>query len=238
MSSAPHRPPVLFVPGTWLDGRLFAAQTEALSGRFAPLIADITRSDSIEALAADVLAGAPERFALVGLSMGGIVALEIYRCAPERVTHLALLDTTPKAESADRASSRLSALAAVARGESETLLRETLAPRYLAPTNRSDGRLTGAVVQMGLDLGPETFKRQSRALERRADREPMLPSITCPTLVLCGREDLLCPQSLHAAMAAQIPRADLVVLGECGHLAPLERPGGVTNAIRDLMERS
>lgn len=238
MSSDVYRPPIIFVPGTWFDGRLFAGQTEPLSSEYTPRIADVTCSDSIEEMAEDVLAKAPRHFALVGQSMGGIVALEISRRVPERVTHLALIDTTPNAELPGRASIRMSNLAAVARGESESLLRETLAPLYLAQCHQTDLQITNTVIQMGLDLGPDVFRRQSRALERRVDREWLLASIQCPTLVLCGREDKLCPESLHAAMAVKIPRADLIVLAECGHLAPLERPSAVTNSIRCLLERS
>jgi pimeloyl-ACP methyl ester carboxylesterase len=220
-----------------LDGRLFAAQGQALSGECAVHVADISRSDSIEELAVDVLADAPPRFALVGFSMGGIVAMEIHRRAPERVTHLGLLDTTPAAETPDRTRARVAALAAVARGDTETLVRDTLAPSYLARANRADPRLVETVVRMALDLGPDVFARQSRALEMREGRERTLSAIACPTLVLCGGEDRLCPPALHVAMAEAIPGADLVVLARSGHLSPLERPNSVTDEIRRLLSR-
>lgn len=229
--------PLLLIPGTWLDERLFAAQRKTLSTEYAVQVADISRSDSIEALAADVLADAPPRFALVGFSMGGIVAMEIHRRAPGRVTHLGLLDTTPGAEAPDRAHGRVAALAAVARGETERLVRDTLAPNYFARANRANPQLVETVVRMALDLGPEVFVRQSRALEMREGREHTLPAIGCPTLVLCGSEDRLCPMALHVAMAEAIPGADLVVLAKSGHLSPLERPMAVTAEIRRLLGR-
>ncbi|MDE2296027.1 MAG: alpha/beta fold hydrolase [Gammaproteobacteria bacterium] len=235
--SYPPQSPLLLIPGTWLDGRLFAAQRQALSTECDVQLADVSRSDSIDAMAADVLADAPPRFALVGLSMGGIVALEIQRRAPERVTHLGLFDTTPRPEAPERAHARVAALEAVARGDAESLVRDTLAPNYLAHANRTDPGLIEAVVRMALDLGPEVFVRQSIALERRGSREHLLPAIACPTLVLCGAEDRLCPVSLHVAMAAAIPDADLVVLARSGHLSPLERPAAVTDEIRRLLSR-
>lgn len=239
MGGATHpQSPLLLIPGTWLDGRLFAAQRRALSAEYDVYLGDVSRSDTIEAMATDVLAEAPPRFALVGFSMGGIVALEIHRRAPERVTHLALLDTTPRAEAPDRAHARVAALAAVARGETEQLVRDSLAPNYLARGNRAHPGLIESVVRMAMDLGPDVFVRQSFALERREDREHLLPAIACPTLVLCGAEDRLCPVALHVAMAAAIPDADLVVLARSGHLSPLERPDAVTEQIRRLLSRT
>ncbi len=229
--------PLLLIPGTWLDARLFAAQRQVLSRERDVLVADISRSDSIEAMAADVLADAPPRFGLVGFSMGGIVALEIHRRAPDRVTHLGLLDTTPRAEAPDRAHARVAALAAVAGGGAEHLVRNTLVPSYLSTANRANPRLVEPIVRMALDLGPEVFVRQSRALERRESREHLLRTIACPTLVLCGGEDRLCPAALHVAMAEQIRRADLVVLAQSAHLTPLERPDAVTDEIRRLLGR-
>lgn len=228
---------VVFIPGMMLDARMYCEQTAALSESHRTAVADITQSSCIEELAHDVLGAAPDHFALVGLSMGGIVALEICRQAAERVTHLALLDTTPLADRPDRSALRLEQMAAVERGELATVLRTSMKPLYLAKRNRSDATLLQSILTMGLDLGPEVFRTQSTALRTRRDYRDVLASIACPTLVLCGREDQMCPVEIHADMAAIIPRADLVVLSETGHLSAMERPHAVTAAVQQLLER-
>jgi pimeloyl-ACP methyl ester carboxylesterase len=231
-------PPVLLVPGMLLDDRMYSEQVAVLSLTHTCRVSDITRSDSIERLAQDILADAPSRFALVGLSMGGIVALEVYRQARERVTHLALLDTTPNADRPDRSELRLEQIAAVERGELPALLQSSLKPQYLAARNRETMTLLQPILQMGLDLGPAVFRRQSLALRSRRCNRDMLPSIDCPTLVLCGREDQLCPVEVHLEMAALIPRADLTVLSGTGHLSTMESPEAVTGALQQLLRRT
>jgi pimeloyl-ACP methyl ester carboxylesterase len=230
--------PVLFVPGMLLDGRMYSEQIAVLSLARSCSVGDITRSDSIERLAHDVLAEAPPRFALVGLSMGGIVALEVYRQAPERITHLGLLDTTPNADRPDRSELRLEQIAAVERGELPALLQSSLKPQYLAARNREATALLQPILQMGLDLGPAVFRRQSLALRSRRCNRELLPAIDCPTLVLCGREDQLCPVEVHLEMAALIPRADLIVLSGTGHLSTMEAPEAVTGALQQLLRRT
>jgi pimeloyl-ACP methyl ester carboxylesterase len=229
---------VLFVPGMLLDGRMYSGQIAALSPAHSCRVGDISRSDSIERLAQDLLADAPARFALVGLSMGGIVALEVYRQARERITHLALLDTTPNADRPDRSALRLEQIAAVERGELSVLLQSSLKPQYLAASNRQATALLQPILQMGLDLGPAVFRRQSLALRSRRCSRDLLPSIDCPTLVLCGREDLLCPVDVHLEMASLIPRADLTVLSGTGHLSAMEAPEAVTAALKHLLRRT
>jgi pimeloyl-ACP methyl ester carboxylesterase len=236
--SKPDTPPVLLLPGMMLDRRLYSSQKAALSAANQVIIGDITRSDTIEGIARDVLRGAPPRFALVGLSMGGIVALEIWRLTPERVTHLALLDTTPYADQPGRREIRLEQIAAVERGNLRRLLVESMKPLYLATKHRGNARLLKRILAMALALGPEVFRRQSLALRNRSDRTETLRTIDCPALILCGREDSLCPVEFHCAMAEAIPRADLQVLAECGHLSAMEQPEAVTAALRRLLERT
>lgn len=219
-----------------LDARMYAHQLEHFAARYATSVGDITRSSSISQLGADVLRDAPPRFALVGLSMGGIVAFEIWRQAPERVTHLALLDTTFRADRPERRELRLEQMARVEMGG----LREvtaSLKPLYLSRKNREDVQLLQMILDMGLSLGAEVFQRQSTALRERADSLATLASIDCPVLVLCGRDDELCPVDLHITMAKAIPHAELVVLEECGHLSTMEEPGAVTGALQRLLGR-
>jgi pimeloyl-ACP methyl ester carboxylesterase len=229
--------PVVFVPGMMLDGGMYAAQIAALADLHPTSVADITRSNSVEQLARDALAAAPERFALIGLSMGGIVALEMLRQAPHRVTHLALLDTTANADRPERGPMRLEQMAAVERGELAQVLASSMKPLYLAQCNRRNAPLLEKILRMGLALGAPVFQRQSIALKTRRDNRDLLPSIDCPTLVLCGREDQLCPLEIHVEMAAAMPRADLVVLAESGHLPTMERPEAVAAALQQLLRR-
>jgi pimeloyl-ACP methyl ester carboxylesterase len=227
---------LLLLPGMMLDRRMYEPQLSSLSGNFTTIVADLTRSSSIGQLAADVLRDAPPQFALIGLSMGGIVALEIWRRAPERVTQMGLLNTTAYADRPERRELRLEQIARVETGG----LREVTASMktlYLAKKNRGDQRLLQDIMDMGLDLGADVFRRQSLALRERSDNTDLLATITCPTLVLCGREDQLCPVDWHIAMANSIPRADLVILSECGHLSAMEEPDAVTAALIHLLRR-
>lgn len=221
-----------------LDGRLYGAQIAALQGLHSTSVADITGADSVQALAAGVLQGAPARFALVGLSMGGIVALHVIASAPERVTHLALLDTTPHADRPERRALRIEQIARVEEGSLEEVLRSSMKPLYLAARHRTNAVLLGAVMEMGLKLGPEVFRRQSLALQRRPAITASLGAIRCPTLVLCGREDVLCPVEVHVAMAKAIASADLMVLADTGHLSAMESPERVSAAILNLLARA
>lgn len=157
--------------------------------------------------------------------------------APQRITHLALLDTTPYTDGPERQALRLEQVAQVEQGRLREIMVGSLKPLYLAAQHRGDQRLLGPLLEMAGDLGAEVFRRQSLALRDRPDSTPILTQITCPTLVLCGREDALCPVAYHEAMASAIPNADLQVLSGCGHLSPMERPEAVTAALRELLRR-
>ena len=235
MSPALPPAPLVLLPGHMCDARLFAPLVEALPDRVC-LVGDLTADDNVAAMARRVLASAPQRFALLGLSMGGIVAFEILRQAPERVARLALLDTNPIPESEDRSGARLELMRVVAAGGLKSVVTEQLKPAYLARGSREDQALLGLIVAMALDLGPAVFARQARALLERPDSRATLGRIRVPTLVLCGREDTLCPVSLHESMAAAIPRARLVVVDAAGHLPTLERPDAVHTAVRRWLD--
>ena len=202
-----------------------------------PIVSDPSAGETIGAIAEGLLAGAPARFALVGLSMGGIVALEMWRRAPERITHLALLDTTPHADRPERRALRLEQIAKVEAGFLREVLVESMKPLYLARRNRGNALLLQSIADQAITLGPEVFRRQSLALRDRPDSLATLPQIDCPSLVLCGREDQLCPVEDHVMMAGAMPRADLVVLADCGHLSAMEEPEAVTSAIIRLLHR-
>lgn len=230
-------PGIMILPGMMLDGRAFPGLAERLRGYGDVTVGDLTQDDSIATMAARVLAGAPARFAVIGLSMGGIVALELWRRARARISHLALLDTTPYADRPERRELRRQQMLEVEAGGLREVVVDSLKPRYLAGQHRNNRGLLARILDMALELGPAVFHRQSVALMNRADSSTTLPTIDCPALALCGSEDELCPPEVHEHMARAIPRAELVVLSGCGHLSPMESPAEVATAICRLLER-
>jgi pimeloyl-ACP methyl ester carboxylesterase len=226
---------VLLLPGMMCDARLWAPQANAL--HVPVFYADTTSSDNFADMAGKVLADAPPRFALAGLSMGGILAFEIWRQAPERVTHMALLDTNPHAEAPERKSGRLAQIQQALSGGLRELASEQLKPVYLAEANRENQELLDTILDMALAAGPEVFRTQSLALRERVDSVATLATIDCPTLVLCGVEDKLCPVRYHELMAQEIPNARLNVIEDCGHLSSLEQPDIVTRSLQDLFKQ-
>lgn len=221
---------LVLLPGLLLNRRLYAAQLEALAGAADCLVADLTRHDTVAGLAADVLEQAPERFALAGLSMGGSVALEIMRLAPERVLRLALLDTQARPDTPEITARRRPLMALAEAGGLDEVARRLL-PVLLHPSRLAEPEPTGTVLQMAREIGQDAFLRQERALIARPDRRPDLAAIACPTLVLAGREDALTPLDRQLELAHGIPDATLVLVPGCGHLAPLERPEAVNRQL-------
>ena len=219
------------------DAALWQAQWDGLNKQAQCLHGDITGAGTVEALAAQVLSRAPAQFALAGLSMGGIVGMEIWRQAPQRVLGLALLDTNHCADAPERRTLRERQIGQVREGGLEVVLREELKPNYMAQCHRDNIALLDAVLAMGMTLGPSVFERQSLALRDRPDSSETLSTIDVPVLVLCGAEDTLCPVALHEAMAEQISEAELVVVDHCGHLSTMEQPDAVTEAMRRWLAR-
>lgn len=227
--------PLLLLPGMMCDARLFLPQVAAIHDR-AVMVAPITGADTTAALAEAVLAQAPPRFALAGLSMGGIVAMEIVarlqqEGAPERVAGLCLMDTNPKAEHPAVAAGREPQMDRVREGGLRAVMRDEMKPNYLADGPRR-GAILDACMAMAEALGPEVFLRQSRALRSRPDRQEALRGVTVPSLVLCGREDALCPVHRHEGMHALIAGSRLEVLDGAGHLPTLEAPEAATALLR------
>lgn len=219
---------LVLLPGTLCDGRLFAAQTDALAEVARVHIGNLTRSSSIAGMAAEVLSAAPSRFALAGLSLGGIVAMEIMRQAPERVERLALLDTTHRLPRPDQVARWEMFDQLTRRGEFDAIT-----PQYLIDglLHRHTPDAVELVVDMARKVGPEAFLRQNAAQPTRSDNRGVLASITCPTLVLCGAEDQICPVEVHVELAQLIPGSHLVVVPNAGHLSPLDAPEAVTQAL-------
>lgn len=226
---------LVLLPGLMCDARLWAPQEAALKG-VEVHHGDMTSADTVQEIASGVLADAPETFALAGLSMGGIIAMEVIRQAPERVERLALLDTNPRAELPEVAALREPQIAAARSGNLRAVLRDELKPNYLVDSPQKQGILD-VCMEMGLDLGPEVFERQSRALAARPDQQDTLKGFTRPALVLMGRHDKLCPLDRHELMHDLLPDSALVFIEQAGHLPTLEQPEATTAAMQAWLDR-
>ena len=223
--------PLLLLPGLLCDAALWAPQADFLSDIADITIADLTRDETMAGMARRALEAAPASFALAGLSMGGYVALEIMRQAPDRVRRLALLDTSALADLEEQTARRRGLIELAQKGRFKGVTPQ-LIPFLIHPCRVADQRLIGAVMTMAENVGMDAFLRQQRAIMGRPDSRPTLKTIDCPTLILCGRQDSLAPLARHEEMAAEIAGATLVVVEECGHLSTLEQPDAVNAALR------
>jgi len=193
-------------------------------------VADLTRSDTIAGLASDALAQAPAgALALAGHSMGGYVALEIMRRAPARVERLALLNTHARPDSPESTENRRRLLALAERDFEAAAA--ALLEKQVTPAHMADPAMTATITQMARSIGHEAFARQQAAIMARPDSRPGLARISCPTLVIAGRDDAIMPLALLEELAEAIPGARLQVLDECGHASMLEMPEAVTDAL-------
>jgi pimeloyl-ACP methyl ester carboxylesterase len=224
------RPHLLLLPGLLCDERLWQPQVGALSDAAEIVIADMTRDDTIEGMAKRALDAMPAHFALAGLSMGGYAAFEIMRQAPERVTRLALLDTGARADAAEQTVRRKDLIALADRGEFKAVSPRLL-PLFVHESRLDDSALIADVTAMADGVGKDAFLRQQKAIMGRPDSRPGLSAVGCPTLVLCGRDDVLTPPDLSEEIAGLIAGADLVLIDDCGHLSTMERPAAVNAAL-------
>ena len=226
--------PVVLVPGLLASPRYFAAQLPVLWPFGAVSVANHTGHDSMAALARDILATAPPRFALLGHSMGGYIAFEILRQAGDRVTRLALLDTSARADTPEQTENRRRQIA-IAQAGRFAELPDLQYPNYVHPSRHSDAGLRALIRAMAEDNGAEAFVRQQTAIIGRIDSRPTLATISCPTLVLVGDADQPTPPARAQEIAAGIAGSKLVVVPQSGHMTPLERPAEVVAALRDWM---
>ena len=226
--------PLVLVPGLACSARLYSPQIEAL-WRFGPItVADHTRDETMDAIAKRILANAPPRFALAGLSMGGFISLAMMRLAPERIDRLALLDTNARADTPERTAEREKFIAMAQAGKFSEV-NAALTPRYLHPNHRGEA-FRKIVNDMAEDVGADGFIRQQCAIMGRPDSRPMLPGIKCPTLVLVGDSDAATPPELSEEMADAISGARLVIVKDCGHLSTIEQPQAVNAAMADWLQ--
>lgn len=226
--------PVVMVPGLGSDGAVWRRTIAALGPGFDCTIGDTLSDDSLPGMARRILAGAPARFALAGVSMGGMVALEILRAAPERVTRLALVDTNAAPDTLEQtAHRRLVNAAVLASGDLVGLSK----PAIRAMVSRdADASIHRELEEMTGRVGAETYVRQNEAVSRRDDLRPVLPTIAVPTMVVVGAQDTMTPPAWSQAIAEAVPGAVLHVIPDCGHLPPIERPEVTADLLRRWLE--
>jgi len=226
--------PVLLLPGLICDAGVWAHQIAALEDDYRLVIADFSSGERIRTFAENALHTMhAERFAVAGFSMGGYVALEIMRKAPQRVAALALIDTSARPDSPESLEIRRKAIEK-APEDFDSVMRELL-PRLLHPSRTGDKPLTASIMQMAARVGSAAFVRQQQAIMGRIDSRPALGSIRCPVLVLCGEDDLLTPLAFSEEMASLIVGARLKTVAACGHMSLMEKPEEVNTALRSFL---
>jgi pimeloyl-ACP methyl ester carboxylesterase len=224
------QPTPIFIPGLICTADLFAAQIRDLQHPVAPKIANTLECDSITGMARDALALAEGRLVPVGLSMGGYVALEMARIAPDRMAGIALLNTGFRTDDAARSSQRLAAIE-MAKSEKFRGVTRHLLGTFLSPAALADEALVARVIKMADDVGRKNFLTQQKAIMGRRDQSRTLRNLGVRALVLCGKQDTLTPPEISQEMAALAPQSDLVLLDEVGHLSTLEAADAVTAAL-------
>ena len=227
-----RREPLILVPGLSCDDALWSAQRTDLADIADIRIADTLQDDSIAAMATRLLDNAPPRFAIAGLSMGGYVTMEVWRRAPQRVSRLALLDTSARADTADQIRLREAAIHTARERGFEKVLRGSLSQLV---HDDASGAVFDAVVEMASRVGFETYVRQQQAIMNRIDSRADLTGVDVPALVLVGDTDRLTPPDLAMKMAQAIPGAVYREMPRCGHMASMERPAEVTTALREWL---
>lgn len=229
--------PLVMLPGMMCDARLFAPQYLVLESTRPVIIPHLYGAEQITSLVENIMPSLPPQFALAGLSMGGIIAMEICRLYPGRVTRLALMDTNPFAEAPERQALRQTQIDRVSAGGLKEIMRDEMKPHYLAATAQR-AEILDLCMAMALTLGDDVFIQQSRMLASRRDQTATLQTIKVPTLLLHGEEDYLCPATHHLAMADLITGAKLVTIPHAGHLPCLEQPAKTNLALRRWLEET
>jgi len=237
MTNEPARDRTLIlIPGLLCDANVWPSQRAALADIADIRVADHGMHDSLPAIAHSILASAPPRFAVAGHSMGGRIALEVFRAAPERVTGLALMDTghhpVPAGEAGEREAAGRYALLEIARRDGMRAMGRKWVQGMVHPSRLGDHELIDQILDMFESKTPDVFAAQIHALLNRPNAGPLLPTIKCPTLILCGHEDSWSPAHQHREMAAIIANSLFVDIPNCGHMSTLERPEAVNTAMR------
>jgi pimeloyl-ACP methyl ester carboxylesterase len=221
---------LVLIPGLLCNRELWAHQSANLAHIAEITVADVTQDDTIAGMAQRLLAQAPREFALAGLSMGGYVAQEVMRQAPDRVSRLALLDTSARPDSDEQKARRRGLIALSTQGKFKGVTPRLL-PLLIHPDRLDDTLLVGRITAMAEDVGQAGFVRQQTAIMGRIDGRPTLRDIRCPTVVLGGAEDAITPPEVMAEIADLVPGATYHLLPNCGHLSTMEEPEAVTDLL-------
>jgi pimeloyl-ACP methyl ester carboxylesterase len=231
------RETVILVPGLLCDADVWTRQIAALSPHYKVIVPDLTRHDSLQGMAAHILEGAPERFSIIGHSMGGRVTLEVFRLAPERVARIGLLDTGVHAAPPEELPKR-QAMLDISAGQGMTALADAWLPPMVRPGLLiEDPDLGERLYAMVERMTPAIHRRQITALINRPDAAPLLAAIGCPALVGVGELDQWSPPDQHVPIAEAIAGSTMVVFGGAGHMAPMEAPEAVNAALLEWMAR-
>jgi pimeloyl-ACP methyl ester carboxylesterase len=236
MSDMATVPSVVLLHGLLNDSTLWSEQRSALGVDFAPITPEFSAAGSLAVLAAEVLAHAPRRFALAGFSMGGYVALEVLRQAPERIEGIALLASTALADSPAQCAARLATIAAVEAGKFSQLV-AAIARSAVFPAGAHAETARGRFMAMAHRVGPQKFTQHLRAVMERQGQVEVLSAAPCPAIVIAGANDSVVPPEAASATAAALPHAPLAMVERAGHLLPLEAPSRVSQLLRGWLER-
>lgn len=228
--------PLVLIPPMLCDARVYYAQLATLSAEMPITFAPITGGERMEEMASAILSWLPGKFALVGMGMGGMVAMEILRRAPDRVTRIAFISTSAQADTPEVSALREPMIIAAKTGRFDDAVQTEMNPAWLAPGPfRMD--VMSLVTDMAKALGPNVYVRQSRAMQRRKDQQSVLRKIKQPALVMCGAHDGQNSVRRHEFIAELIPYAQLEVIAGAGHLPTLESPDAVTRALRAWLKQ-
>ena len=229
---------LIMVPGTLFDKNLFKHQLQCLNSKAECYVANNSSSDNLEEVAKKILYKYEGKLSVLGHSYGGIIAFELFRQAPERIGKLILLNTTHKVPNKQTKILFQKFIGMAFLGEFNKITSDNLIDIMLTPENAKNNDLRDAIVNMSLNVGIDNFYNQVKAQLGRPDSTKDLKNIKCPTLIIAGREDNICPLKLHEEMAEAIPNSTLKVIDKCGHLSPLEQPVLVNNTIIDWWNKN
>lgn len=222
---------LLLLPGSLCDESLWRGQEAALRDIAEPHALHFSTFESLPAMAREALDHAPATFALVGFSMGGRVALEMMRIAPERIERLCLMSASAHQLAGGEAAKRQPLIDLGHKDGMAAVAREWL-PKLVHPSRVSDAALMGHLTEMACSFTPAQYEAEVRVLLTRPDARPVLPTIKCPTLILAGRDDPLSTPARNQEMADAIPHAQMIIFDDCAHFPMLEAPEATNEALR------
>ncbi|MGD9637918.1 MAG: alpha/beta fold hydrolase [Alphaproteobacteria bacterium] len=227
---------LVLVPALFCNYRLFEEQVKVLSSDYDVIIADNCSSSTMASLAGNILDKAPQEFYLGGISMGGYIALEIMRQAPERVKKLILMDTSARADTNDQVEKRIDAIATSEKGYFLEVV-SNMFPKLLQVASFENEELIENLLLMAQEVGQEGFIHQQKAIMTRIDSRPFLDAIKCPTLVLGGKQDKASTPEIMQEIHLGIKKSEFIMIEDCGHLSPIEKPLAVTAAIGTFLKK-